>query len=134
MMLSNTFAKTIKVLKIFLNWCEERGYFNGKLPKGFNATESDITPIILTVDEFKTLYNKDFKSKKHLKTRDIFCFGCLTGLRYSDLMRVRREMIQNGYLYLTIKKLKESPKIPLVDMATFILDRYIVPLRKLLIF
>lgn len=121
---NNTFAKTIKVLRIFLNWCEERGYFTGKLPKGFKASERDITPITLTVDEFKTLYSKDFESKKHQKTRDIFCFGCLTGLRYSDLMRVRRDMIQDGYLYLTIKKVKEPKKIPLVDMAITILNRY----------
>jgi integrase len=121
---NNTFAKTIKVLKIFLNWCEERGYYSGKLPKGFKASERDITPITLTVDEFKTIYHKDFESKKHQKTRDIFCFGCLTGLRYSDLMRVRRDMVQDGYLYLTIKKVKEPKKIPLVDMAITILDRY----------
>ena len=92
---NNTFAKTIKVFKMFLNWCFDRELFTGKLPKDFKASEHDITPITLTIEEFKKLYYFEFKNKKFQKVRDIFCFGCLTGLRYSDLQRLRGNWINN---------------------------------------
>ena len=122
---NNTFAQTIKILKLFLNWCKARNYYTGTLPKDFKANEHDISPITLSVDEFKTLYNYQFDSKKYQKVRDIFCFGCLTGLRYSDLQRVRWDWIYNNQLIkITLQKVKDPVRIPLVDMSLKILDRY----------
>lgn len=121
---NNNFAKTIKVLKIFLNWCAARDIFTGRMPKDFKATERDITPITLTVDEFKTLYNYNFPSVKLQKVRDIFCLGCLTGLRYSDLQRLRWDWIKGDHISITLQKVKEPVRIPLVDLSLKILDRY----------
>lgn len=122
---NNTFAQTIKVFKRFLNWSIERKYFKGPVPK-YTATEKDITPIILTIDEFKALYDHEFTDKKLDKVRDIFCFGCLTGLRFSDLQRARRDWIVNDQLVITMKKLKdkEPVRIPLVDRSKKIIEKY----------
>lgn len=122
---NNTFAQTVKVFKRFLSWSQEREYFKGSIPK-YTATEKDITPIILTIDEFKILYDFKFTDKKLDKVRDIFCFGCLTGLRFSDLQRARRDWIVNDQLVITMKKLKEKEpvRIPLVDRSKKIVEKY----------
>ncbi|NQU87135.1 MAG: integrase catalytic domain-containing protein [Mariniphaga sp.] len=121
---NNYFAKIIAVLKSFLIWAADRNYYSGNEHLKFKAAEKDITPITLTVDEFKTLYNFNFKSKKHQKVRDIFCFGCLTGLRYSDLQQLRREHIQEDCILKTTQKIKEPVKIPLVNFSRKIIERY----------
>lgn len=121
---NNTFAKTIKILKTFLKWCKSRNYFTNEIPKDFTATERDITPIILTFDEFKTLYSYDFKTEKHKRVRDIFCFGCVTGLRYSDLNQLQRENIQGNNIVVTMKKVKEEVRIPLNQYSREIIARY----------
>ncbi len=121
---NNYFAKIIAVLKSFLTWATDRKYYSGTEHLKFKATEKDITPITLTVGEFKTLYNFKFDSTKHQKVRDIFCFGCLTGLRYSDLQQLRREHIQGDNILKTTQKIKEPVKIPIVDLSRQIIERY----------
>lgn len=122
---NNTHAQTIKVFKRFLSWSKDRNYFEGTIP-GYSATEKDITPVILTIDEFKTLYDFHFEDKKLARVRDIFCFGCLTGLRFSDLQRARRDWIVNDQLVITMKKLKEKEpvRIPLVERSKKIIEKY----------
>lgn len=123
---NNTFAKNIKTLKTFLAWSAERGYYSGTEHHKFKVAEKDITPITLTLDEFKSLYNFEFTKEKHKKVRDIFCFGCLTGLRYSDLQQLRREHIRGNlnYIIKTMQKVKEPVQIPLVDLSRKIIERY----------
>ena len=123
---NNTFAKNIKTLKTFLAWSAERGYYSGIEHKKFKVAEKDITPITLTIAEFKTLYNFEFTKEKHKKVRDIFCFGCLTGLRYSELQQLRREHIRGDmdHIIKTMQKVKESVQIPLVDLSRKIIERY----------
>ncbi len=121
---NNTFAKTIKTLKTFLNWATKKKYYTGKEHLEFKAPERDVTPITLTIDEFKTLYDYSFESKKLQRVRDIFCFGCVTGLRYSDLNQLHRENIQGDYIVVTMKKVKEVVKIPLNKYSREILQRY----------
>ncbi|QGY44176.1 tyrosine-type recombinase/integrase [Maribellus comscasis] len=121
---NNTFARRIKNLKMFLNWCEARGYYSGKLPKEFRSPERDITPVTLTIEEFKTLYNHNFENEKLRKVRDIFCLGCTTGLRYSDLQRLRWEHLQGDNIVITTKKVKKPVTIPLTDWSRKIISRY----------
>ncbi len=123
---NNTFAKNIKTLKTFLAWSAERGYYSGAEHFKFKVSEKDITPITLTIDEFKALYYFEFTKEKHKKVRDIFCFGCLTGLRYSDLQQLRREHIKGDqdHIIKTMQKVRESVQIPLVDLSRKIIERY----------
>ncbi len=120
----NYFAKIISVLKAFLSWSIDRNYYSGTEHFKFKAPEKDITPITLTVDEFKTLYNFNFTNPKHQRVRDIFCFGCLTGLRYSDLQQLKKEHIQGDHIIKTTQKIKEPVKIPLVQLSRQIIERY----------
>lgn len=121
---NNTFAKTIKIIKTFLKWAKSRDYFNGDIPKDFTASERDISPVVLTLEEFTTLFNFDFKTTKHKHVRDIFCFGCVTGLRYSDLNNLRRENIQGDSIVLITKKTKQHLRIPINKYSREIIERY----------
>lgn len=53
--------------------------------------------IALTQAEFDALYNFDLTNNKRLdQVRDVFCFSCATGLRYSDIAQLRQGHIQDG--------------------------------------
>lgn len=105
----NTFATAIKKLKFFMNWSLKQKYHSEKGFKEFSATEKEPTIIFLTMDELSTLYHHDFNNKRLNQVRDKFCFGCFTGLAFSDLDSLTREHINNG----TLTKLRHKTKIPL---------------------
>ena len=75
--------------------------------------------------EFESLINLDLSDNKRLdQVRDVFCFSCTTGLRYSDLNLLRREHIKGDEIRFTVKKTKELLTIPLNAYSLAILDKY----------
>ena len=77
----------IKSLKAFLNWATDRGY-NTKMDfkkKSFKKPTCEPEIIYLTEKELFQLYNAEINTKKYANVRDFFCFGCYTGLRFSDI-------------------------------------------------
>ena len=128
---TNYFAKIVAVLKTFLNWAAERDYYTGTKHRKFHAPEKNIEVVFLTVQEFQKLSSHKFKDPKLDRVRDIYCFGCLTGLRFSDLMQLRRDHIKNGYIEKIIQKLKEPAKIPILPQAQKIMDKYTHPVNVL---
>ncbi len=132
---TNTFVTYVAKFKAFLNWGVEKKYINTIEYKKYTCSEKEKTIICLSPDEFKQLYNKEFESAKLDKARDLYCFGCLTGLRYSDIRTLRREHIHNGYISKNITKTQENDYIPILPQAQEILDKYknesIFPLPKL---
>ncbi len=120
----NYFAKIITVLKTLLNWCSIRGYYHDLEYKNFKAEEVNKEIIYLEPDEFKLLLDYKFESKKFDKARDIFCFSCLTGFRYSDLVRLKKEHYKDNYICIVEQKNNKSLKVPIVPQAQKIIDRY----------
>lgn len=123
---NNTAGRAIKFIKTFLKWATENGYCNHtawKQWKGF-ADHTDV--IALELAELLHLYNLDLSDNDKLaKTRDLFCLCCFTGLRYSDLADLRPENIHEGYiLKTTVKTRDKNLKIPVIDKAARILERY----------
>ena len=121
---TNYFAKIAAVLKTFLNWSAEREYYTGTKHLKFKAPEKNIDTIALTIEEFQQLYSFNFENPKHERVKDVFCFGCLTGLRFSDLKELKRENIKNGYIEMIIQKTKNPAKIPLLPGAESIIEKY----------
>lgn len=110
----NTFATAIKKLKFFMNWSLKQKYHNENGYKEFAATEKEPTIIFLTMKELSKLYRHDFKNKRLNQVRDKFCFGCFTGLAFSDLDSLTREHINGS----TLTKLRNKTKIPLdIELA-----------------
>ncbi len=132
----NTFASHIAKFKSFLEWCIVKGYYNSYEHKKFTFTEKDKPVIHLTLDELKRLYNYDFGNSRLEKARDLYCFGCYTGLRFSDIASLRYEHIQGNYIHKVINKTKKETSIPILPQAMAILDKYkcdesIYPLPRL---
>jgi len=128
---TNYFAKIVAVLKTFLNWAAERDYYTGTKHRKFRAPEKNIDVVFLTLEEFQKLSSKTYKNPKLDRVRDIYCFGCLTGLRFSDLMQLRQEHLKNGYIEKIIQKLKEPVRIPILPQAQMIIDKYKHPVNVL---
>lgn len=74
----------------------------------------------LTIDEVKKVYSTDFPSSPYTKT--IFLFGCMTGLRYSDIVALKWDNLDfqsDGNVMMTIRqvKTKSSVSVPLSKEA-----------------
>lgn len=74
----------------------------------------------LTIDEVQKVYSTDFPSSPYTKT--IFLFGCMTGLRYSDIVALKWDNLDfqsDGNVMMTIRqvKTKSSVSVPLSKEA-----------------
>jgi hypothetical protein len=122
---NTTVAKQLSTVKTFLNYARKQGIEVSNKYKDFKIKRESLEVIALTNDEFETLYNLDLSNNKGLaETRDVFCFACTTGLRYSDLSQLKREHIKSDEIKLTVKKTKEYLSIPLTPFSKAILARY----------
>ena len=127
-----TIAKLLSTLKTFLNYARVTGVQVSNRYKDFKIKKENLEVIALTNDEFETLYHYDLTNNKKLaQVRDVFCFSCATGLRYSDLAQLKREHIKKEEIRLTITKTKELLSIPLNQFSSSILERYISKHRPL---
>lgn len=122
---NTTVAKQLSTVKTFLNYARLQGIEVSDRYKDFKIKKESLEVVALTMDEFERLFNMDLDGDSRLeKVRDIFCFACATGLRYSDLVQLRREHIKHGEIRLTVKKTKDLLTIPLNAYSAAILDKY----------
>ncbi|MFC5044399.1 tyrosine-type recombinase/integrase [Aquimarina hainanensis] len=123
--LNNYFSKLISVLKTFMNWSYDRGYHENLNFRKFKAPEQEIEVIYLTMDELMQLFNHKFDSQRLEHVKDTYCFGCFTGLRFSDIKQLRISNVYDDHLKLNIKKTKTiDHKIPLNNFAKQLLKKY----------
>ncbi len=123
---NNTVGTNISRLKHFLKWSGKMGYnkFTDYTESEFKAIESETETIYLTEAELFKLYEHPLKvNSKLYNVRESFCFGCFTGLRFSDIEKIREENVKGDELILTIQKTRENISIPLNDYAKEILER-----------
>ena len=122
----NTFGRNVGLIKTFLNYAlREKHTLNDKF-KLFKAKREVTDQVVLSKSEVLKLYHYDFsKSPKLERVRDVFVFGCLTGMRYSDFKRVQRENVENDTITLReVKDKSKTLKIPLVTLSRAILEKY----------
>lgn len=124
--LSNTtVAKQLSTVKTFLNYAKMHGVVVSERYKDFKIRRENLEVIALTNDEFETLYSMDLSKNRRLdQVRDVFCFSCATGLRYSDLSQLKWEHIKGDEIRLTIKKTKETLSIPLNPYSSTLIKKY----------
>lgn len=85
----------------------------------------------MTEEELDKLYFHKFENKKLDRVRDVFCLGCYTGLRYSDLNTLTSDHIQNGMIKKTPLKTSKPVEIPILPMTQDILDKYTYSFKSL---
>jgi integrase len=126
---NTTIAKNLKIFRWFLNWATKKGYNKNTSYKTFSADLKGITRnnkiIILTWEELMHLYNCKKITLKHLdQVRDVFCFCCFTGLRYSDVYNLKRSNIKDDQIEFTTIKTDEQLLIDLNSYSRSILEKY----------
>ncbi len=83
----------------------------------------------LSEKELTTIENKMFAIERLRTVRDIFVFGCYTGLSYIDAINLSPSEISLGidgqyWIFSNRQKTKTSVKIPLLPKALNILNKY----------
>jgi integrase len=122
---NTTIAKVLSTLKTFLGYAKRNGI---KVPDGyrdFTIKKEKLEVIALEQDEFDSLLNLDLSASRRLdQTRDVFCFSCATGLRYSDVAQLKSEHIHKDVITITVKKTKSELTVPLNSISAGILFKY----------
>lgn len=147
--LSNTtIAKQLSTLKTFLGYAQKYDIVVPDSYKKFSIKREELPIIALTENEFLTLYNLDLSDSKQRiksylnpsetisfeslsKVRDIFCFGCATGLRYSDLSSLKWTNVKGSELRIVVTKTKRPLIIPLNGYSSDIIKRHENTVRPL---
>ena len=126
-----TIAKDLDILRGFLRWAYNYGYchnndfenFRPKL-KGIDGNAKEI--IYLEWDELIRLYEYDFGENHNglSQVRDVFCFCCFTGLRYSDVAKLKISDIKDNFISVVTQKTTDGLRIELNDFSRAILNKY----------
>lgn len=128
---NTTIQKNIHILRWFFNWCLQKklisaDYKNVKIDlKG--TDKHKINKIIyLDLAEIGKLYRVEIpKEKQYLeRTRDVFIFQCLTGLRFSDLYNLKASDYKNGIISVSTIKTGENIDVDLNETTESIWNKY----------
>lgn len=119
----------IKIIRVFMNYLNnDKDMFIGEFHKKFYVIKEEIEILVLTPEQLKFLiHDKEFEKKltiTQIKLKDIFVFGCATGLRFSDMFLLTNKNFENvngdWYLKIKSKKTKTYTSIKLSSFATTI--------------
>lgn len=128
---NSSIVKTISFVRWYLRWASNKGYYKGNLHnifkphlKGADGSHKEV--IHLTWDELMCVYCFEFpKEKQYLsRVRDVFCFCCFTGLRYSDAEKLKKSDIKDDYISVVTQKTSDALKIDLNKYSKAILLKY----------
>ncbi|MFV8346202.1 tyrosine-type recombinase/integrase [Flavobacterium sp. ZB4P13] len=132
--INNTYLKNLALFKTFMFWALKNKYTYNNAFENFNIDDNGKTilkptltkQIALTVEDLKKLMQHEFKSKRLEKSRDLFVFECVTGLRYSEMHSIKRSNVTDEFIILKEEKdeTKEAREIPLTSFSRFILSKY----------
>ena len=121
----NLFGKRIKTIKTFLNDATRRGNNIHLMYKGFKVTVKESDDIYLTEDEIKKMYKLDLSENERLeRVRDLFVIGCRTGLRHSDLVKIRKEDVSKESIKFKVEKTEATLNTVIIEETQEILEKY----------
>lgn len=132
--INNTYLRNLVFFKTFMNWAVKNKHTYNMDFRNFNINdsgkaiikESVTSQVALTLEDLTVLMQHEFESKKLEKSRDIFVFQCLTGMRYGELFLINRSNVTDSEIILKEEKgaFKEPRKIPLTSLSKYILAKY----------
>lgn len=130
-MINTTLAKHLAFVRWFLRWANTHGYYKGRLHETFKprlkGTNGECKEIIyLSRDELTAVMEYQFPPHEPglERVRDVFLFCCFTGLRYSDVAKLKRCDVRDRFIVVTTKKTRDNIHIELNDHSRAILDKY----------
>lgn len=127
---NSSIQRRVKQMRWFLRWAHNKGLYKGNLHetfrpkfKGVSVESKEI--VYLEQDELRSLYEYDLRFSQPLeRVRDVFCFCCFTGLRYSDVQKLRKENVREDGIHIVTQKTTDALVIPQNDFSKAILEKY----------
>ncbi len=117
----STLEKYISSFKTFMRWSMKRGFHKNMV---FNDMEfvakrdKENGIITLTPAELETFWNYDFSNNPRFdRVRDLFCFGCFTAARWSDIQAFNKDDVKGDVWTFESYKSKKEIVIPLIGFA-----------------
>lgn len=127
---NTTISKNLSFLRWFFRWAAKKGYYPGNLHDTFKpkmkGVDGNKEIIYLTRDELSRLESWQFAPTQSslARVRDVLLFCCFTGLRYSDVAKLKRTDIKDGFFDVVTQKTNDSLRIELNDHSKAILNKY----------
>ncbi|SMO85227.1 Site-specific recombinase XerD [Chryseobacterium rhizoplanae] len=124
---ANTLHRNVGLLKTFLLWALNKKYtYNNnfitfKKPAKFTTDE-----IALNYEQVELIYNYDLSDNKRLeRVRDLFVFGCTTGMRFGNYSTISRSDVDGNFIrVIDLKSKSKNLAIPLNSISKSILEKY----------
>lgn len=126
----NYVGTNIKIIKLFFKYLKSEQHIDiGDFYKMFYVTKEEIDILVLSPEQLKFLIHdkvfEDSLSISQKKIKDVFVFGCTTGLRFSDLFLLTNKNFEETkpgewYLKLRSKKTKTYSYMRLSSYAVSI--------------
>ena len=125
----NTVIRYMKCLKKITNLSLANEWINKDPFTGIKFHEKEVNREFLTWDELQIITNKKFDLPRIDLVRDIFIFGCYTGLSFIDIKQLTAEHIikdreGNFWIRKARQKTKNMCNIPLLDIPLAIIEKY----------
>jgi len=131
---ANTLSRNVGLFKTFMNWAISKKFtYNDEFRQFKNIKRFKTDEIALTKEQVDEVYRFDLKENEKLKrVRDLFVFGCSTGMRYSNYSKVKQNDIADGFInVIDVKDRSKSLSIPLNRYSKEILEKYDYKLPKI---
>ncbi len=117
-------GSVIKVIKVFMKWCTKRGHNKNLAYVNFTKPVENSEVIYLDSDEFRSVETVKLPTPYLERVRDVFCFSCYTGLRFSDVSQLTKKDFKKNLVRVRTAKTKDILTIPLLPQAIAILEKY----------
>jgi integrase len=121
----NTIGRTIKQLRVFIKDRIKRKVINYICMDDFKIMDEESDAVYLSYEEIGQIFSLDLSGNPTFALyRDMFVFGCLTGLRFSDYSTLRFQDYRNGLLFKKTDKVNTWVAIPLRTEAVEIFNKH----------
>jgi len=121
----NSVGKHIKVLKTMLNEATRQGYNSTNHYNGFRVFMEEVDNVYLNESELQQLKDTDFAGTPYLdRVRDWFLLLSWTGSRFSDLEKVAKADIKDGFITFRQQKTGTKVVIPVHPVVMEIFEKY----------
>ena len=122
---TNTIGHKVICIKALMKAATERELNTNMKYQFFRNSSEETEAVALDEQELQKIADCDFSDNPHLgKIRDLFLIGCWTGLRFSDVIRLRSEHVGDTMITIRQQKTDNPVKIPIHPVFRCIWDSY----------
>ena len=125
----NSCTKHLKFLKKLLNLAVANSYISYNPVNAYKVEREPVEVDFLDEEELRKIINFDTPLPRLERAKDMFLFGCFTGLSYIDIKTLTPEHFEKdsaGRKWIKKRRIKTGilSRIPLLPIAKLILDKY----------